>query len=160
SIAEETPVAVWEQGDEQYWVNERGVLVPARVDVPALLHIQSDQPAPSVATTAKLSPSDAEEEEDATEEAAELFVPPDILQGALQLRELRPNIDRLSYSPSGGLSFEDGRGWRVYFGSGTDMDQKLVVYETMVDYLLEQGLSPEYISVSNQEKPFYLANDS
>ena len=160
-IVEDTPIAVWEQGDEKYWINDRGVLVPARVDVPALLHIQSDQPAPSAPSAAKLSPAGAEDgAESATEETAELFVPPDILQGALQLRELRPNIDRLSYSPSGGLSFEDGRGWRVYFGSGTDMDQKLVVYETMVDYLLEQGQSPVYISVSNQEKPYYLANDS
>jgi hypothetical protein len=77
------------------------------------------------------------------------------MQGALQLRELRPNIDQLYYRPSGGLSYQDGRGWRAYFGTGRDMHQKLVVYETIVADLLAKGLTPEYISVSNQEKPFY-----
>ncbi len=83
------------------------------------------------------------------------FVPEAVMQGALQLRELRPNIDQLYYRPSGGLSYQDGRGWRAYFGTGRDMHQKLVVYETIVADLLAKGLTPEYISVSNQEKPFY-----
>ena len=85
------------------------------------------------------------------------FVSPEVLAGALQLKALRPNIDRLFFRPSGGLSYQDGRGWRVYFGSGTDMVQKLAVYETIVDELLANGLTPQYVSVSNQEKPYYLA---
>ncbi|MEM7118732.1 MAG: hypothetical protein AAF614_40315, partial [Chloroflexota bacterium] len=84
-----------------------------------------------------------------------LKVPQEVLAGALQLRELRPNIERLYYRPAGGLSYEDGRGWRVYFGTGSDMQQKLVVYETIVEDLVARGLSPSYISVSNQKKPYY-----
>jgi hypothetical protein len=37
------------------------------------------------------------------------------------------------------------------------MHQKLVVYETLVEELLNRGLRPEYIGVSNQERPFYKA---
>ena len=85
------------------------------------------------------------------------FVPHDVLVGALQLKDLRPNIDQLFYRPSSGLSYQDGRGWRVYFGTGTDMAQKLVVYETIVEELTAQGLTPQYVSVSNQEKPYFLA---
>ena len=85
------------------------------------------------------------------------FVPPEVLAGALQLRELRPDIAELYYRPYGGLSYEDGRGWRGYFGSGTDMNQKLVVYETIVADLLTRGIQPAHISVSNQEKPYYMA---
>jgi hypothetical protein len=80
-----------------------------------------------------------------------------VLEGALMLRQLRPNIDTLYYRPSSGLSYQDGRGWRVYFGTGTDMQQKLVVYEAIVAELLAQELTPTYISVSNQEKPYYMA---
>ena len=84
-------------------------------------------------------------------------MPQDVLEGALQLRALRPNIEQLYYRPSGGLSYQDGRGWRAYFGTGLDMNQKLAVYETVVAKLLEQGIRPEYISVSNQYKPYYRA---
>ena len=38
------------------------------------------------------------------------------------------------------------------------MNQKLAVYETVVTDLLARGIQPTYISVSNQEKPFYKAS--
>jgi hypothetical protein len=86
------------------------------------------------------------------------FIPQDVMDGAKQLRQLRPNIEKLYYRGDSGLSYQDGRGWRVYFGTGTDMNQKLVIYETIVEDLLARGLTPQYISVSNQEKPYYRAN--
>ena len=82
-------------------------------------------------------------------------MPEAVLAGALQLRELRPNIDKLYYQPSDGLGYQDGRGWTAYFGAGRDMHQKLVVYETIVANLLERGARPAYISVANQYKPYY-----
>ena len=78
-----------------------------------------------------------------------------LLTGALLLQELVPDIGQLYYEPGGGLYFQDGRGWRAYFGAGADMAQKLVVYETLVAELQSQGITPGYISVSNQERPFY-----
>ena len=136
-IVEDSPVALWEQDGDRFWVNVSGLLIPARSQSASLLLIQS------------------EVEEDV---GALAFVPEDVLEGALQLRELRNNIDRLFYSPGGGLSYQDGRGWRAYFGSGLNMEQKLVVYETIVDNLQARGVTPSYISVRNQEKPFYMAN--
>jgi hypothetical protein len=168
SIGEDTPIAVWEQGGEQYWVNSEGQLVPARIDVPGLLHIRSEVEGASQPSAAKLASTEGEEKEEdedadgeeVVESAPDVYVPPDVLQGALELRRLRPNIEALTYSRSGGLSYQDGRGWRAYFGSGADMAQKLVVYESIVEHLLERGVTPAYISVSNQEKPFYLAQGS
>ncbi len=172
-ISEESPVAVWEQGGQRYWVNDDGGLVPARIDIPGLLHILVEGPAPNPAaveeTPVETSEADdeAEGETGAAEEGAEvtargtdtarlLFVPQPVLQGALQLKELRPNIEALYYDPGAGLSYQDGRGWRAYFGAGADMAQKLVVYETLVEKLVAEGVTPQYVSVQNQEKPFYL----
>ncbi len=90
--------------------------------------------------------------------AENTFVAGEILAGALQLRELRANIDRLYYEPGNGLSYQDGRGWRAYFGSGLDMEQKLAVYETVVEDLLARAISPAYISVRNEAKPYYMAS--
>ena len=73
------------------------------------------------------------------------------------LRELRPNIGNLYFKPGSGLSYQDGRGWRAYFGEGSDMAQKLVIYETIVENMVSRGLSADYISVRNPYKPYYMA---
>ncbi len=161
-IHEETPIVIWEQEGRDYWVNDRGELIPARTAVPGLLRIRAEKGAFTL-TEAEQDSAEADMA-DAVDEAAAVtpipFVPAEVLAGALRLRALRPNIDALYYRPGGGLSYQDGRGWRAYFGVGSDMEQKLVVYELLVENLLERQLTPEYISVSNQEKPYYRARGS
>jgi hypothetical protein len=149
-ITEDSPVAVWEQDRRQFWVNEMGRLVPARVNMPGLLRIQAADSEPvspvKVASKATQGPL--------------LFVPEEVLAGALQLHQLRPTLLLLDYDAAAGLSFEDERGWRVYVGTGEDMAQKLVVYEAIVSQLLQRDEKPLYVSVSNQEKPFYRSQEN
>jgi hypothetical protein len=179
-IREETAVAVWREGEQAYWINEEGHLLPALTQSVGLLEIVSERPVAQeeeeqesrseveggaeeqrALETASLESEGAEENLQSpienSQSAEAPFIPPDVLAGAIQLRELRPNIERLFYRPSGGLSYQDGRGWRVYFGTGQNMHQKLVVYETLVEELLNRGLEPEYIGVNNQERPYYKA---
>ncbi|MBF8284802.1 MAG: hypothetical protein HW378_3717, partial [Anaerolineales bacterium] len=59
------------------------------------------------------------------------------------------------YDKQHGLSYQDGRGWRGYFGVGTGMPQKLAVYEALVDNLASRGLYPAVISVENLKAPYY-----
>jgi cell division septal protein FtsQ len=174
-LREKPPLATWQEGDEAYWVDEDGGLSPARAQTVGLLNIVSEvtsdasrvtsEDAEATRKEVEVTSEAAADEEQAADEAAVTdeveaqvaFVPRDVLEGALQLRALRPNIEKLYYRPSGGLSYQDGRGWRAYFGTGEDMHQKLVVYETVVAQLMERGIRPEYISVSNQHKPYYRA---
>ncbi len=153
-VQEDTPVALWIEGSHQFWVTRHGRLQPARADVLGLLIIESE-----VQATASVPATSSSETGPATETAVpvanQAFVPDDVLIGAMQLRALRPNIERLYYQPGNGLSYQDGRGWRAYFGSGGDMTQKLAVYETIVEDLLARGITPAYVSVANQERPFY-----
>jgi hypothetical protein len=83
------------------------------------------------------------------------FVPAEAVAGALQLRQLRPNIELLHYDALRGLSYQDGRGWRGYFGVGTDMAQKLAVYEDLVADLTARGIQPTMISVESAQAPYY-----
>jgi hypothetical protein len=136
-IAEDSPIALWEQNGKRYWINKSGLLIPSRSERPGLLVIKAEVKGP-------------------VEERA--YVADDVLVGALKLRDLRPNIDQLYFQPGIGLSYQDGRGWRAIFGSGPDMEQKLVVYETIVEDLLSRSVTPAYISVRNQVKPYYMAN--
>jgi len=138
-VAEDSPVAMWSQNGHSYWITGQGDLVPARVSTSGLLLIESEQ--------------------DETF-GENLYIPADVLEGALKLRDLRPNIDRLSYQMGNGLGYQDGRGWHVYFGSGQNMEQKLVVYEAIVEDLLSKSITPAYISVRNGLKPYYSLNGS
>src|SRR5262249_39259463 len=87
--------------------------------------------------------------------AAYKLVPPAAVEGALQLQQLRPNIEMLHFDSQHGLSYQDGRGWRGYFGTGDDMVQKLTVYEKLVADLLAQGVQPKTISVESYQAPYY-----
>jgi hypothetical protein len=181
-IREKPPLATWQEGDQTYWIDQDGHLTPARAETVGLLNIISEVPVASGDEAQAGQPDEesantAAQEDGANEPVTEetgaastegeaggeesgsqaAFVPQEVLLGALQLRELRPNIDKLYYKPSDGLGYQDGRGWTAYFGAGRDMHQKLVVYETIVAKLLESGVRPAYISVANQHKPYYRA---
>ena len=139
TVAERAPVLVWDQAGDRFWVDKDGRLMQARQESSDLLLILSQQ-------------------------SDKLFVgervPSEVMAGALQLRQERPNIKSLFYEWGNGLSYEDGRNWRAYFGTGLDMNQKLVVYETLVADLEVRGLQPKYVSVINKDKPFYRLVDS
>ena len=142
AILEDTPVAIWQQAGKEYWINEQGYLMPARQEMPELLHIQSES---------------TELMEDAEGNLLRAFVPLELLAGAQQLQALRPDLGTLYYRPNDGLSFDDPQGWRAFLGVGTNMNQKLAVYQAIVGDLQARSLQPEYISVSNPTKPFYRA---
>jgi hypothetical protein len=134
TVSERAPVLVWDQAGDRFWVDEEGRLMQARHEAPELLLVLSQQPD-------KLYVGER--------------IPWEVMAGALQLRQERPNIDSLFYEVGNGLSYEDGRNWRAYFGTGLDMNQKLAVYEVLVADLQARGLQPKYISVINKDKPFY-----
>jgi cell division septal protein FtsQ len=133
-VKEKVPVIKWVEGDQAWWVNAQGEKFTARGDVAGLLPITVD---------------------DAKNLGEAHIVPFPAIQGALQLRDLRPNIELLHYDAQHGLSYQDGRAWRGYFGVGTDMAQKLAVYETLVDNLLARGIHPSMVSVEDARAPYY-----
>jgi hypothetical protein len=136
-VTERIPVVTWIENERTWWVDADGNRFEARQDLPGLLPIMVDD---------SKGKSNAPEDEP---------VPAEAIHGALQLRELRPNIELLHYDSLHGLSYQDGRGWRGYFGVGTDMPQKLAVYEELTAELTARGIYPQKISVENLDAPYY-----
>lgn len=152
-IQEDSPIAIWQEGGRQFWITRNGRLILSRTDLAGLPLIISEMSLVADAVARmdeQSSPADIPQ-------TSLAFVPAAILEGVLQLQQLRPGLAQFYYRPSGGLSFDESQGWRAYFGTGQDMQQKMVVYEAIVAELQSQGLTPEYISVSNQKKPYYMA---
>jgi cell division septal protein FtsQ len=135
AISENTPVLAWSQGGQTMWVDQEGVIFPARAELPELLPIVVDD-----ATTVP---------------TPDQRVPAAAIQAAMELKQLRNNIEMLHYDAINGLSYQDGRSWRGYFGVGTGMDVKLKVYETLVENLLSRGIQPSIVNVVDADAPFY-----
>lgn len=136
-VVEREPSIIWEQAGVRTWIDVQGYVMPMRADDADLLRIVVE------GIDSPVSPYER--------------IPKDVVDGALQLRALRPNIDVLFLHPVEGLGLLDGRGWRVYFGTGDDMPEKLLIYEGLVDAVWKDGTGiwPEFFDVGDLRAPYY-----
>jgi len=79
----------------------------------------------------------------------------DIITGALQLQTLLAGIQELRYDRANGLGYREAGGWDVWLGTGTDMPDKLLIYETLAANLQARGILPTEINVANAEGAYY-----
>lgn len=145
-VEEREPAIVWEQGGTRYWVDAEGHLMLLRQELPELVPVVNEGEGIPFRCPGPACPEDGS-----------VAIDPEVVIATQQLKTLRNNIEMLYYDPTHGLSYQDGRGWRGYFGVGDDMEFRLAVYETLVDDLVTRGIQPRYIDVSNPDAPFYQA---
>ncbi len=132
-VAEREPALVWEQS-VRVWVDVNGIVMRQREDRPDLLRI--------VAPNAE-NPIGVGER-----------IPQAMIEGALFLKKRHPNIEVLLYDPVKGLGYHDGRGWTVWFGSGDDMETKLLVYNQLASEITGRVQAGEIV-MSDPDRPFY-----
>lgn len=134
-VEEREPALIWVQSGVTNWVDVQGRVMFQREDRPDLVRIDSSVDDGPLGPNVQLNLG--------------------IVTGALQLKSLRPNIESLRYDPAEGLGYQDGRGWMAWFGTGTDMPEKLLIYETIVSDLQARGIFPTRIDVGNPDAPVY-----
>lgn len=134
-IEEREPALVWVQSGIPTWVDVQGRVMTQREDRSDLVKVQS------------------EVEDGPLGQNVQIGV--DVVSGALQLKALTPAVDTVRYNPSKGLGYQDPRGWTAWFGTGTDMPEKIAIYNAIVDNLLGRGIQPSEINVVNPDAPFY-----
>lgn len=81
-------------------------------------------------------------------------IPPDVVAGALQLRSLVAGLPPLRYNAVNGLGFQENS-WEVWLGVGTDMPNRLLIYEALRDNLLSRGITPLIINVADPDAVYY-----
>lgn len=136
-VTEREPALIWEQAGLPVWVDLSGrVLMTPPEERPDLLRIFVEGVDEIVTPSTQISP--------------------EIVNGALLLRELMPEVTTLRYHPFEGLGFrEEVRGWDAWFGSGLDMQTKIAVYKALLEHIQERGYSPREINVTNPASPYY-----
>lgn len=135
-IQERQPALVWEQAGAATWIDLQGQVMQLREDRTDLIRVSYEGLA-----DAALGPNDT--------------IPADVVNGALQLRALLTDIDVMRYDPNLGLGFRDARGWDAWLGVGTDMPNKILIYNALVDDLLSRGITPSIVNVADPEAVYY-----
>ena len=132
-VVEREPALTWEQ-QIRVWVDVNGIVMKQREDRSDLLRIVVPN------ATEPIGVGDR--------------IPQNIIDGALQLRNRYPAIDVLLYDSLKGLGYHDGRGWTVWFGTGEDIDTKLLVYNRLVETIFPT-VQPGEIIMTDPDRPYY-----
>lgn len=136
-VEEREPALVWEQNGTAVWVDLQGNVMAQREDRDDLIRITADDP----------------QVDGPLGDSGELGT--DVVYGALQLQDERPDITQWRYDGVRGLGYRNADGWDVWFGTGTNMTEKLQIYEALRERLLAQGTLVQMVNISNPDAPLY-----
>ena len=163
NVTELQPVLAWQDGDATYWIDKNGTILPPRGEVSGLQTINSSELPPLVALAA--SPevtADASTANASTAAATPKTywgqqVDLQFLNALIALPKEIAEGTELVYNSQNGLGWKDPRGWNVFIGRDlTNIDQKLSIYQSIVDGLEKQGITPsEMVSVEYIDAPYY-----
>jgi len=132
-VTEREPALIWEQG-VRVWVDVNGIVMKQREDRPDLLRVVVPN------ATDPLGVGDR--------------VPQSSVDGALFMKRRYEYVDVLLYDSTNGLGYHDNRGWTVWFGTGEDMETKLLVYNQLVADIVDT-VQPGDIYMADPDRPYY-----
>jgi cell division septal protein FtsQ len=133
-VVERQPQVIWQQGENRYWVDEEGTVLPARGELAEATVIVDLDEHP-------LQPGDR--------------IDPLVIAGAQKLRSLLPELATVQYTSHTGLSFQSEQGWPVYLGQGGDIEQKVAIMKAMLQEIAAKGIHPQFIDLRFKESPYY-----
>jgi cell division protein FtsQ len=136
-IEEREPVLVWEQNGVAFWIDIQGNVMDLREDQPDLVRIVVDDPLI-----------------DAFGQNGRLNT--DVIYAVIQLFDLRPDVTSWRYDLVKGLGFRNANGWDVWFGLGTNMSEKIQIYETLSSNIIARGIQVSELNIVNPDAPFYI----
>jgi len=168
-VVERQPMITWQIKDDLLWIDSEGYLIPARGEVNQILTIQADA-LPSYHLIGKENAStenvihDKPKFKDDLDDLVFFSIPKQIdgnlLTAILQLNAWMPDESVLLYQEKRGIGWTDIRGWDVFIGSKLEnINDKMVMYETIVRKLKEQGIQPTIVSVEFLHAPYYRLED-
>jgi hypothetical protein len=133
-IVERMPRFVWQTRAGTYWVDDDGIALRARFSAPSLLTMKDlDSGATKIGER----------------------VNADAFNAAVNLRNLWVDGPRaFEWSKAHGLAVRDGHGWLIYFGSASQMVEKLAALKIVTGQLAKNQQAIAYIDVGSG-LPYY-----
>lgn len=135
-VEEREPALIWEQGGTTVWVDLQGRVMAQRIERNDLVRI--------VAEAGSLG-------DDFTPDEA---LAADIVSGSIQLYDLL-QVPILRYHRTKGLGIRNANGWDVWFGVGSQMRDKVLIYNAMLVNLQSRGIQAGEVNVVDIDSPYY-----
>ena len=135
SLVERYPVLAWNWDGHVRWVDKNGVAFEPLDEGLDVVQVKSAMLPPTI---------------------EDRFVDPRLVDTVAALAGYIPENVDLIYDPDHGLGWEDSRGWIVYFGfNDDDAEQKMNVYQSLVEYLESKRITPGMINVEFIDSPYF-----
>jgi hypothetical protein len=144
TLTEREPVILWQQDEGYTWVDATGVAFRPRGFVTGLVLVKGlvTPPAGISSMADPFSPQP--------------YMQKELVDSILLLAPYVPADSTMFFDRTFGLGWTDSRGWKSFFGSrAADMPLKVRVYQTLVESLVNRGVSPTIINVMYPDAPFY-----
>jgi len=165
-VIERQPMIAWQMKDDLIWIDTEGYLIPARGTAGNLLTIKADS-YPSYEV--EHNPDQFGMEKTIQDKQGmkpnqspyTFFAQPKrideaLLEAILQLNAWMPEEETLLFQKIRGLGWGDTRGWDVFVGQKLEnINDKMVMYETIVQELEKDGINPSMVSVEFLHAPYY-----
>jgi hypothetical protein len=146
TMTEREPVILWQQDENYTWIDATGVAFRPRGVVPGLVPVKglvTPPPGPAPLDD-PLSPQP--------------YLQKELVEAILLLAPHVPADTTMVFDRAFGLGWTDARGWKAFFGTtAKDMPLKVRVYQSLVDSLVNRGVSPTLVNVMYPDAPFYRA---
>jgi cell division septal protein FtsQ len=137
-ISERLPTVEWNDAGRTWWISADGLAYLPGESASGLVRIESTQHVLAV-----------------DEHELQPVVEPHLIQAAIELSGLLPEIEVFAYDPAYGLMITDEAGRRVYFGSSGDMAVKVGIYRSLAEKFSARGESVAAIHVEDSAAPYY-----
>jgi cell division septal protein FtsQ len=131
---ERKPIFVWEVAGKDYWVDDEGIAMRPRGMVPTGFHVRDAE-----GTAVKYGER----------------VNPDAFNAAVSLiNAWKGSPKYFEWTLAHGLTLRDDHGWMVYFGSASQMDDKLTAFNIVTNQLTRDKRQVAFIDLGSG-LPYY-----
>jgi cell division septal protein FtsQ len=134
AVAEREPLFAWRWGQATVWIDQAGVVFPARANGPDLVTVESVDAQP---------PPPGQQ------------VDPSRMTAIVAAMQALPDVRAFRYSAARGLELADPGGYPVYLGTGSNMSDRAAVWRALRADLAGRGITPKYIDVRFPLAPYY-----
>jgi cell division protein FtsQ len=149
-VSERIPLIVWHQDSSTRLIDGDGFAFPVRGELEKLVAVKAYASPPKPASI------DVNNETIDLSGEYQAFIHPTLVSGILVMRSQAPEGTELVYDPDFGLGWKDARGWDVFFGmDASEIDSKLMIYNSIVKNLQQDGRTPVLINIEHVHAPYY-----
>lgn len=165
-IEERIPVMLWTYDQISFVTDQYGKMFTARSTDDVAISIQAEDPPPlvpeeffmGIEKVVEFNPGMITLIEDNEDDQIKyhMILDPTINQAITKLSSMLPAGITLAYNQKDGLGWNDPNGWKVYVGTDlSNLDQKLIVYQNIVEHLQQSHMQASVINVEYVHTPYY-----